>query len=577
MAQEKLKITLVLDDKASGGLRKFEGSLEDFEKQTKSSINSFDGFSLALTGINQGLELVGKAIQATKQVWNFAKEGAEIEMVKSRFDRLAASIGVTGDVLMGDLKQATSGLIDDLNLMTTAVDLMTLGLVKNREEAIRMTKVASELGMDMNQLVLTLTNMTTMRFDALGLQVDGFDEKVKKLEKSGLDAATAFREAFLQQAEEQIERVGSIAEQSISSFQRLETQINNVGLALQMGPLGEFVEHIAAGLADRLETIGALNRLLQLGAISQAEWNERVREASEIGWSRALAEARTQLEGVRAGLAAIDEETAGADRALRKYAGTLKETIPDELTTKVTLDDSQALEDIWDLGEIMRKWARDLEKDLAIRARVEMMTPGERIGGGGKERGVFRQHGGPLNLEGWTLVGERGFELITPWGYVLNHELSRELMRSGLAPTFQYALDIGGTVAAPLPITGGPTTSGIPKEPGKGPTYHPALETEEKTFVQKSPTPTPTITYTQIATGQAIKEATSESVETATRTATEVASAQTHQFRAEMVYQRQQGEEQTKLLREIRDRLNELPSVDEMRDIMYETTPTSGF
>ena len=53
-----------------------------------------------------------------------------------------------------------------------------------------------------------------MRFDALGISVDGFDEKVKALEETGLSASEAFNEAFLQQAEEQIKKVGDVANTS---------------------------------------------------------------------------------------------------------------------------------------------------------------------------------------------------------------------------------------------------------------------------------------------------------------------------------------------------------------------------
>ena len=77
----------------------------------------------------------------------------------------------------------------------------------------------------MNQLVLTLTNQTTMRFDALGVSVADFDEKVKALEESGLSAQDAFTEAFLQQAEEQIEKVGSAADTTMGNFMQLEAAV----------------------------------------------------------------------------------------------------------------------------------------------------------------------------------------------------------------------------------------------------------------------------------------------------------------------------------------------------------------
>ena len=85
----------------------------------------------------------------------------------------------------------------------------------------------------MNQLVLTLTNQTTMRFDALGISVDGFQEKVKALEAAGMSANDAFKEAFLQQAEEQITKVGNAADSAVGAFQKMEAAQANYFNALK--------------------------------------------------------------------------------------------------------------------------------------------------------------------------------------------------------------------------------------------------------------------------------------------------------------------------------------------------------
>jgi hypothetical protein len=88
--------------------------------------------------------------------------------------------------------------------------------------------------MPMNQLVLTLTNMTTMRFDQLGVRVDGFKERMKALEEQGLDTNAAFKEAFLQQAEQQLTTVGEAADSTSGSYMRLEAAIKNASDALKM-------------------------------------------------------------------------------------------------------------------------------------------------------------------------------------------------------------------------------------------------------------------------------------------------------------------------------------------------------
>ena len=48
-----------------------------------------------------------------------------------------------------------------------------------------------------------------------------------------------------------------------------------------------------------------------------------------------------------------------------------------------------------------------------------------------------RASGGQLGA-GYTLVGEQGYELITPSGYVIPHEVARAMLASGMAPEFQF-------------------------------------------------------------------------------------------------------------------------------------------
>ncbi|MFA6271302.1 MAG: hypothetical protein WC657_08945, partial [Candidatus Paceibacterota bacterium] len=189
------------------------------------------GVSNAIAGITGAAAVVGVVVN---KIFDFGEAGAKLEYAQSKFDRLSESIGTTSDALKGDLRDATKGLVADSELVASAGDFMALGLAKTHDEVVRLTRVAGALGMDMNQLVLTLTNQTTMRFDALGVSVDGFDEKVQKLKDSGMDAGAAFKESFLQQAEEQIARVGDKADTGAAAFARLDAATKNAGDALKI-------------------------------------------------------------------------------------------------------------------------------------------------------------------------------------------------------------------------------------------------------------------------------------------------------------------------------------------------------
>ena len=213
-----------------------------------------------------------------KKAFDIGKEGAQLELTRTRFDNLSRSINTTSDVLMGDLRTATRGLYSDSELAASAADLMGLGLAKTREEATRLASVSAALNMPMNQLVLTLTNMTTMRFDSLGVAVDGFQERLDGLEKQGLATGDAFKEAFLQQAEEQIGKVGHAADTNAGAFMRLDAAIKNVNDDLKI-QMGQDLAPTAGALADMIEKSTDLsknynevyaetNRLLQEGVAS---------------------------------------------------------------------------------------------------------------------------------------------------------------------------------------------------------------------------------------------------------------------------------------------------------------------
>lgn len=233
---------------------KLKKGLQD-SKQEMGDLRS--GFEAGSKAIATGFGFIAAEATILKKVFDFGKEQAQIQFTAEKFDTLAESIGTTGDVLLKDLKSATGGLIGDFELMASATDFMTLGLAKSREEAVRLTSAAGQLNMDMNQLVLTLTNQTTMRFDALGISVDGFDEKVQALKDTGMDANAAFNEAFLQQAEEQIAKVGSVTDSSVASFMKLEAATSNLSNEIKQA----FVP-VLADAAEGAYTLFSMNQRL---------------------------------------------------------------------------------------------------------------------------------------------------------------------------------------------------------------------------------------------------------------------------------------------------------------------------
>ena len=283
MADKDIKFNLTAVDKASEKIKGVNNEIDELGNNTKQQSQKMQmRWTELWSKVQLGVMAFQQVYRAAEQFYQLAREGAELEYTASKFDRLTESINTTTEALMVDLKEATDGTMSEMALMASATDFMTLGLAKSHDEVVRLTTVSSQLGMDMNQLVLTLTNQTTMRFDALGVAVDGFDEKVKALKDSGMDTNEAFTEAFLQQAEEQIAKVGSVTDESIGSFMRLEAAWQDI-VAEGKKSLVPFFADVAEGLAEMMtlipdneDALYNLNQELMSGKITHDEYKTAV-------------------------------------------------------------------------------------------------------------------------------------------------------------------------------------------------------------------------------------------------------------------------------------------------------------
>lgn len=248
MANARLEIIIEAMNLAKDELRELEKDLGKTERATDKAGSGFRSMAAAAAGMAAAAVAAGVAL---KQGFDFAYAGAQLVATRERFDALTDSIGA-GPGVLDDLRAATRGTVSDMELVASATDFMALGLVKSREELVRLTRAAGALGMNMNQLVLTLTNQTTMRFDALGVSVDGFDERLEALKATGMDVNAAFTEAFLQQAEAQIARVGEAADSTAGEFMQLSAHLQNAFDNFKMF-VGSGVEPAVAALNDAID------------------------------------------------------------------------------------------------------------------------------------------------------------------------------------------------------------------------------------------------------------------------------------------------------------------------------------
>ena len=328
MADANLRIVIDALNKANDDLKALEKQLKGVEKTSKdtgkATGNLADGFKSFISTAGVLAAGVGTAYIALKKFYDFAKQGAELEYTADRFDRLADSIGTTADVLLTELRDATKGTRSDMELMASATDFVALGFAKTKDEAVRLATVAGALNMNMNQLVLTLANQTTMRFDQLGVAVEGFDERLQALKATGMDTNAAFKEAFLQQAEAQIGKVGNAADSTAGDFMRLEAALKNLGNAVKtelsdwLAPAIKESADLFSIYAERIaqeQAFDALQSKLKKAGISVQEFNKRFYDTQNLanwvvdieGYNALLEDMQSALDAASGGVDMLSE------------------------------------------------------------------------------------------------------------------------------------------------------------------------------------------------------------------------------------------------------------------------------
>lgn len=321
-----LRVVISALNKASGDLAKVKGDIKNLGEEGKKADGGVKGLGASLGSAWKAALSAAGAIAAVsgaiKVAYDAAKEGAELQYAEDRFNNLAIAAGTAADVLLGDMREATKGMMSDAELVASGADLMALGLAKSHDEVVRLTSVAGALKMNMNQLVLTLTNQTTMRFDALGVSVDGFQEKVKALEAAGMSANDAFKEAFLQQAEEQILKVGSAADSSIGAFQRMEAAQANYfnGLKQDLTESGTWWAQFWEGvyndkisvrayesLIDQANALGINTRAIEMAVLGGEDYVKTMLEGTGLRYQDMKVTA-DQIEQNKAAVDALGEQ-----------------------------------------------------------------------------------------------------------------------------------------------------------------------------------------------------------------------------------------------------------------------------
>lgn len=276
MASKTTKVDLVVNALGNG----FDTLQRQFQKLRESAESAAEGAAksgLKWTEFNSKIqatkEVVGQVAQVAAQAYAAISEGAALERASGKFDKLAASIGATSDSIVNGLANATNGMFSNAELMSSASDIISLGLADNEEDVIRLGRVVGELGLDMQQVILTFANDSTMRLDALGLSVEAVTEKTEVYKAAGIAATEAFDMAVLDALEERLELVGTAAGSTAGDLQILEASWKNLTDEVKMAG-AEFLAPAIKGYADLATAHRIGQEAVAAGVMTQREYNQ---------------------------------------------------------------------------------------------------------------------------------------------------------------------------------------------------------------------------------------------------------------------------------------------------------------
>ena len=232
------------------------------------------------------------AIQVVRFAGEMRELGQDVQTARMAFEQLSGGTR-QADATLQAMRAATGGIVADLDLMSGANRLLLMNLAGSSEEAARLTAIAVNLGRVMGKdagqafedFSLLLSNRSIPRLDNFGISAAAVRERVEELKEAGYGIEEAFNMAVIEEGEKSVRRLGSAVNDSITSWSKLDTKIQNIkqGLSDIIFLAGEIV---ANSLLNPMDTF---NPNAPIGAginASQTEAYDVYGQVQEIVTSR---------------------------------------------------------------------------------------------------------------------------------------------------------------------------------------------------------------------------------------------------------------------------------------------------
>ncbi len=246
-------------------------AVKKFASEVGASVGEVGGKGKAsFTELNSAVALAKQGIETMKQVWDFAKQGAENERIAQSFEATAASVGVSADAMAQALDKAAKGTVDDEIFMQTATRNMALGVATSVQENVALMELARgasiKFGGDTETAFAGISdaigNLQTRQLKQYGIIIDAkkVNEEYAKAIGKTADALTeteqreALRNEVLKKSAALVGDAGNAALTSAEKFKKFETQAGNL-----VDGLKEFAVNALTPVLDRTDAFATLS------------------------------------------------------------------------------------------------------------------------------------------------------------------------------------------------------------------------------------------------------------------------------------------------------------------------------
>ncbi|MCP4337662.1 MAG: hypothetical protein GY799_01965, partial [Desulfobulbaceae bacterium] len=179
-----IKQKFIIEVDGEGQIKAYNQDLKTNEKQTKENTKANKKMSSSLAKAAVSFATVATAVKAAKIAWELGELGAKVQTVDKNFQNFARQGGMNSVKMMGDLRKASAGMMDDMFLQQQAMKGMISG-IKFDDMIVAMEYVrnyAISTGDDVNakmQTVMTgLARGSAQFMDDVGIQVIGSKDVV---------------------------------------------------------------------------------------------------------------------------------------------------------------------------------------------------------------------------------------------------------------------------------------------------------------------------------------------------------------------------------------------------------------